>query len=252
MQKAKYFLSGILCTLMLLALTEPALGALVGKTIQVYTGVNVYVDDVKIEPQDEHGNPVEVFSYNGTTYLPVRALSKAFGKPIQWEGKTLSVYVGKHSSDKPAVWLENLDYFDSDGYKHLEKTKREMKDNLGNTYEHSLYSYNDSYTVYKLNGQYSAISGIFFKTYNYRSDDRTASLKIYSQEYFETFWKRNYSDQSWLPLNKGSSFTAKRGITTALTEMGYEETLLVDGKTIKSTLWFYGELDPCNLGNNTH
>ena len=64
--------------------------------------------------------------------------------------------------------------------------------------------------------------------------------------------KRNYSDQSWLPLNKGSSFTAKRGITTALTEMGYEETLLVDGKTIKSTLWFYGELDPCNLGNNTH
>ena len=26
----------------------------------------------------------------------------------------------------------------------------------------------------------------------------------------------------------------------------------VDGKTIKSTLWFYGELDPCNLGNNTH
>lgn len=179
MQKAKYFLSGILCTLMLLALTEPALGALVGKTIQVYTGVNVYVDDVKIEPQDEHGNPVEVFSYNGTTYLPVRALSKAFGKPIQWEGKTLSVYVGKHSSDKPAVWLENLDYFDSDGYKHLEKTKREMKDNLGNTYEHSLYSYNDSYTVYKLNGQYSAISGIFFKTYNYRSDDRTASLKIY-------------------------------------------------------------------------
>ena len=179
MQKAKYFLSGILCTLMLLALTEPALGALVGKAIQVYTGVNVYVDDVKIEPQDEHGNPVEVFSYNGTTYLPVRALSKAFGKPIQWEGKTLSVYVGKHSSDKPAVWLENLDYFDSDGYKHLEKTKREMKDNLGNTYEHSLYSYNDSYTVYKLNGQYSAISGIFFKTYNYRSDDRTASLKIY-------------------------------------------------------------------------
>ena len=53
-------------------------------------------------------------------------------------------------------------------------------------------------------------------------------------------------------VDEGSSFTAKRGITTALTEMGYEETLLVDGKTIKSTLWFYGELDPCNLGNNTH
>ena len=31
-----------------------------------------------------------------------------------------------------------------------------------------------------------------------------------------------------------------------------EDSITVDGKTIKSTLWFYGELDPCNLGNNTH
>ena len=179
MQKAKYFLSGILCTLMLLALTEPALGALVGKTIQVYTGVNVYVDDVKIEPQDEHGNPVEVFSYNGTTYLPVRALSKAFGKPIQWDGKTLSVYVGKHSSDKPAVWLENLDYFDSSD--EALKAEKDMKDNLGNTYEHAFKckTADDKYSVYKLNGQYSAISGVLFKTYESRSIGMVSGLKIY-------------------------------------------------------------------------
>ena len=160
MQKAKYFLSGILCTLMLLALTEPALGALVGKAIQVYTGVNVYVDDVKIEPQDEHGNPVEVFSYNGTTYLPVRALSKAFGKPIQWDGKTLSVYVGKHSSDKPAVWLENLDYFDSDG--HTLKASKDTKDNLATVYKgniiKNLIMDCQSYTQYRPN---ETTGGIF-------------------------------------------------------------------------------------------
>ena len=178
MSKAKYFLSVILCSLILTTLTEPALGAMIGKTIQVYTGVNIYVDDTKLNPKDANGNPVEAFIYNGTTYLPVRAVGEAVGKTVQWEGKTSSVYIGKHTSDKPAVWLENLDYFDSDGYKHL-TTKREMKDNLGNTYEHSLYSYDDSYTVYRLNGQYSAISGIFFKTYDYRSNDRTASLKIY-------------------------------------------------------------------------
>lgn len=177
MQKAKYFLSGILCTLMLLALTEPALGALVGKAIQVYTGVNVYVDDVKIEPQDEHGNPVEVFSYNGTTYLPVRALSKAFGKPIQWDGKTLSVYVGKHSSDKPAVWLENLDYFDSDG--HTLKASKDTKDNLGRVYEHALRPTCRSSTTYKLNGQYSAISGTYFQEYSKRDKKDEGTMKIY-------------------------------------------------------------------------
>ena len=139
--------------------------------------MNVYVDDVKIEPQDEHGNPVEVFSYNGTTYLPVRALSKAFGKPIQWDGKTLSVYVGKHSSDKPAVWLENLDYFDSDG--HTLKASKDTKDNLGRVYEHALRPTCRSSTTYKLNGQYSAISGTYFQEYSKRDKKDEGTMKIY-------------------------------------------------------------------------
>ena len=79
-QKAAWFLSGVAATVLAVSLTSPALAALAAKTIQVYTGVDVYVDDMKLEPTDANGNPVEVFVYNGTTYLPVRAVSEAVGK----------------------------------------------------------------------------------------------------------------------------------------------------------------------------
>jgi uncharacterized secreted protein with C-terminal beta-propeller domain len=52
--------------------------------------VNIYVDDVKLEPKDANGNPVEACVYNGTTYLPVRAVGEAYGKVVQWDGSTQS------------------------------------------------------------------------------------------------------------------------------------------------------------------
>ena len=75
----------------------PVMADAIQKQIMVSTGVNIYIDDVKLNPVDANGKPVEVFIYNGTTYLPVRAISNAFGKPIMWDGKTRSVYIGKHT-----------------------------------------------------------------------------------------------------------------------------------------------------------
>ena len=73
---------------------SPALAALTNKTIQVATGVSLYINDQKLDPKDPNGNPVEPFILDGTTYLPVRAVSEALGVPIQWEGSTWSVYIG--------------------------------------------------------------------------------------------------------------------------------------------------------------
>lgn len=107
----KGFVAGILSAALIAVMVTPGLAALAGKTIQVFTGVDIYIDDVKLIPKDANGNPVEVFVYNGTTYLPVRAVGEAVGKAVQWEGKTNSVYLGKHTGEKPAVWLKDLDYF---------------------------------------------------------------------------------------------------------------------------------------------
>jgi hypothetical protein len=155
----------------------PALAALAKKTIDVYTGVNIYVDDVKLEPKDANGNPVEVFVYNGTTYLPVRAVGEAYGKVVQWDGSTQTVYLGTHSSTTPAVWLKDLDYFTGKSY----VAHSADKDNLGNVYSESFSTeYGDpTDNIYKLNGQYSKMTGTFYQRYDYRSNTSTNTMQIY-------------------------------------------------------------------------
>lgn len=169
----------LLALVLAVALAVPALAALNRKTIEVYTGVNIYVDDYLLEPKDANGNPVEAFVYNGTTYLPVRAVGEAVGKTVQWEGKTNSVYLGKHTGDTPAVWLEDLDYFTGE---HISTSDPEAKvDNLGNTYDHATSE--NIYNTYLINGQYSAISGTIYQMYEYRSSTmRRATLRIYGDD----------------------------------------------------------------------
>ena len=115
-EKIKYLVLGMIIMAVLSTMVVPAMAEMVQKQITILTGVNIYVDDVKLNPVDVNGRPVEVFIYNGTTYLPVRAVAEAVGKAVSWDGKkTRSVFIGKHDSEEPAVMLHELDYFDSGG-----------------------------------------------------------------------------------------------------------------------------------------
>lgn len=64
------------------------------KNINVTTGIKINVDGAEFIPVDSEGAPVEVFLYNGTTYLPVRGISNLFGLGIEWDNETKSVYLG--------------------------------------------------------------------------------------------------------------------------------------------------------------
>lgn len=176
-QKFAWFFSGVLAAALVVALFTPALAASAGKTIQVYTGVTIYVDDVKLDPTDANGNPVEPFIYNGTTYLPVRAVGEAVGKTVQWEPGTRSVYLGKHTGEKPAVWLHELDYFTGKTLKMWHDSL--AKDNLGNSYTYSIDPDLDIENTYLINGQYSRITGTLYQTYANRSSDVRTTLEIY-------------------------------------------------------------------------
>ena len=58
------------------------------------TGVKIYVDGVEMKPTDANGKPVDTFIYNGTTYVPLRAVSQSLGENVQWDGATQTVYIG--------------------------------------------------------------------------------------------------------------------------------------------------------------
>lgn len=179
--KIKYMLLGAIITLLVSQNVIPATAAMVAKTINVYTGISVYVDDQEVIPTDVNGNRVDVFYYNGTTYLPARAISNIFGKQIQWDGKTQSIYIGTHKGDQPAVWLKDLDYFTGRDL----RISNNIKDNLGNTRQEVASGdyYNGKFdNTYLINNQYSAISGTLFQQYDDRSTKGISELRIYGDD----------------------------------------------------------------------
>lgn len=73
----------------------PAVGYDGVRTIQaVFKNIRICVDGVEMTPRDTAGKEVEPFIYNGTTYLPVRAVGEAVGKEVSYDVNTNTVYLG--------------------------------------------------------------------------------------------------------------------------------------------------------------
>lgn len=103
----------------------------------VTSGIKIIVDGKKINPTDANGNSVEPMIYNGTTYLPVRAVANALGKSVYWDGPNYTVYLGKMSGDL-GYPTDELSVDDNIG-DYFWKTSKNLKDNYGNTYSRAIY-----------------------------------------------------------------------------------------------------------------
>lgn len=77
----------IITTLSVITGTAAAAAYGVQRTIDVIGGVSVFMDGNELEMTDVNGNPVDAFVYDGTTYLPARAISEANGNTISWDGE---------------------------------------------------------------------------------------------------------------------------------------------------------------------
>ena len=72
----------------------------------IYDNIKILIDGKEYQPTDANGDVVEPFIYNGTTYLPVRAIANAFDKEVDWEAKTSTVTLGSKNYD----WLDQMGY----------------------------------------------------------------------------------------------------------------------------------------------
>lgn len=60
-----------------------------------YDNIKVFVDGNQVQfGKDTKGKQIEPFIYNGTTYLPLRAVGEALGKEVQWDPSTKSAFLG--------------------------------------------------------------------------------------------------------------------------------------------------------------
>lgn len=98
-ERIKGFVIGMVTAVVLMS-SFTVYGATVQKTFTAtFNGIKIFINGQQIMPKDGSGNPIEPFIYNGTTYLPVRAVGEAFGQPVQWDPITASIYIGS----KPVV-----------------------------------------------------------------------------------------------------------------------------------------------------
>lgn len=103
------FLSGMLVTLILIALPASALASDGSFKLTAYP-IQVLVNGEVFRPVDAKGNEVMVFTVNGTTYAPLRTLSEAYGLEVGYDSARNIATVTKPSaapapvSDFASAW----------------------------------------------------------------------------------------------------------------------------------------------------
>lgn len=88
------FTAGAMAALLISSTAVTALAANGTLAIEV-TPVNALVNGELFHPKDAMGNDVMVFSYNGTTYAPLRALAEAYGLEVGYDAERQLATVSK-------------------------------------------------------------------------------------------------------------------------------------------------------------
>ncbi|MCL1974606.1 MAG: MBL fold metallo-hydrolase [Firmicutes bacterium] len=95
-KNTRFALCVIMGLALILYLVIPAIADAATKQISVtYGGISIVVDGTKITPKDANGKVVEPLIFDGTTYVPARAIAEALGKDVDWEPAAQTVYIGK-------------------------------------------------------------------------------------------------------------------------------------------------------------
>lgn len=139
-----------------------------------FRNIKIYADGNLVNTSDSN----EAFIYNGTTYLPVRAVGEAFNKAVDWDGSTSSMYIGTKPfiSAQPTVLLEDLDYFTKTAItKELDSNG---KDNTGIVHNSGMGIYHGN-VEYLLNGKYKKFKGTVGIAYQDRDNSFENTFKIY-------------------------------------------------------------------------
>lgn len=95
------FAAGALTALLISSTAVTALAASGAIQIEV-SPISVLVDGELFQPKDAKGNDVMVFTYNGTTYAPLRALAEAYGLEVGYDGERHIATVSKQPTQTQA------------------------------------------------------------------------------------------------------------------------------------------------------
>ena len=157
---AKILILALCCALLL---SSAVYAASRTRTMEVtYSDIKLVVDGNAVTPKDAAGTVVEPFIYEGTTYLPVRAVGEALGKQISWDGNTKTVYIGAVPGQETYL-LDVCPPYETDYYSAPETVSI-----MGTQYKKAFTltervwttgsEWKTGYAYFNLNGQYNTLS----------------------------------------------------------------------------------------------
>ena len=171
----KSFAMGMATMALLCTLVVPVLAAGNMQTISAMIGgIRIVIDGQELHPTDVNGNPVNPMIYNGTTYLPVRAVASALGKAVYWDGPNSTVYLGDMDGqlEYPTVMLKDMTSV-ADSPESAPASK--LKDNYGNSYSSAVYNLHGHCDLeYLLGMKYSSFKGVLYVPNGYTYDGSLA------------------------------------------------------------------------------
>lgn len=179
----KSFICGMLVTVLLLGLAIPAFAAnLVTKELY-YNNIKVRLNGETLTLKDANGKIVDPFIIDGTTYLPVRAISEALGLNVSWDGATQTVILGNDPvSNQPTAWLGDLTTFSGEVRERI-TTNEQYNDNStandGSTYTRYYDISSDEGVTYLLQGKYTQLTGTLYLSSHGKNTNSVQRYLVY-------------------------------------------------------------------------
>ena len=166
----KYFILGMLVMSIVMSTAAPA-GASTMKAAQLYyNNIKIRLNGEELVPKDALGNIVEPFAIDGTTYLPIRAISSALGLNVTWDGATQTVVLGNDPMyNQPAMWLKDMNTFSGQAIANRDMHESYLTTNNGEKFD-SYMKFATEETTYLLNGEYTRFTGTFYLCEGHKND----------------------------------------------------------------------------------
>lgn len=238
----KGFAAGTLLTVLTLGTILPSSAATMKEIKVAMGGIKIYVDGNLKKPTDVNGNVVEPMIYDGTTYLPVRALTGMLtDKEVAWDQESQTVYIGQRPDvGVKSVPIDELEAYDtySNGAVGAISSLYTGKDAqftvLGDTYSpfNRMSLRGGGYRVYKLDSNYDSIHGKFIIPFDNLGSTAESTLQFYNVDQYgeETLIKEYHTKAGDAAIDvdvnlQGCNFLKIKGYTGNSAFAFYDVTL---------------------------
>ena len=129
----------------------------------IYRDIKLSTDGVEFTPLDADGNVVEPFVYNGTTYLPVRAVGEALGRDVSWDNDTSTVIISGKPLREISLTTQAPSYMNTtrfEMYSSENHTQLRYTPSVTSSDASGWYDFSDR-IEYDLNGKAEKFTGTF-------------------------------------------------------------------------------------------